>query len=799
MKITKDDKQIIDYWDSEKNSDKSPYDFSSGSTYKAWWKCPICNNSWQTTINHKYRGDKCPVCSGRKVVSGVNDLLSLFPDLAKEWDSELNDITPDKVYYKESKKHYWICPLGHKYSATLNHRINGTGCPICANKTVLVGFNDLQSRYPDIACDWNNEKNGKKTPINTVFGSGEKVFWKCHICGYEWKTSVSNRTFSKTGCPKCSAKKGGEKNSKNSVKNNNNLMVRFPNVALEWDYEKNYPEKPENVAPKSNKKYHWICSKCGWEYSSSPNTRTSGSGCPACANKVVYKGKNDLLTLFPEIANEWHPIKNGDLTPDEIVAGSNKEFWWKCSECGYEWKKSVSARTYGGRGCSICGIKKSADGHRKSSARNNNFKIKYPDIAAEWDNDKNGELKPEDFSCGSNFVASWICSFCHHKWESSIVSRTSSKSTCPNCSYVGTSFPQQAIFYYIKQIYDNTENRYLINNSEFDLFIPSINTAVEYDGVFYHKNSLKKDNDKDKICQDKEIILYRFRDFSLPDTDYARRITLKDGNIKSLNTAIKELLFNLGCNRINDVNVEKDQIQILSTYKREIEEKSLGKLFPNLLEEWAFNLNGALSPFTIKVSSNIKANWKCKVCGNVWQAQVSDRTRKDKSTGCPYCNNRRIVAGFNDLQTKHPDIAKEWHPTKNGDMLASMVAPKSNKAVWWLCSVCGGEWKASPSTRVGQGCGCPICAGKKVKIGYNDLATVRPDLAKEWNNDKNGDLTPQKITKGSNKKVWWKCVYGHEWQSTIHNRLSGKGCPECYKARKEKEQLCPGQLSFEIE
>ena len=68
----------------------------------------------------------------------------------------------------------------------------------------------------------------------------------------------------------------------------------------------------------------------------------------------------------------------------------------------------------------------------------------------------------------------------------------------------------------------------------------------------------------------------------------------------------------------------------------------------------------------------------------------------------------------------------------------------------------------------------------------NSLLFSNPQVASEWNYDKNGDLKPEHFTANSNKKVWWKCQNGHEWQATINNRSNGRGCPKCYKERKSK-------------
>ena len=122
-------------------------------------------------------------------------------------------------------------------------------------------------------------------------------------------------------------------------------------------------------------------------------------------------------------------------------------------------------------------------------------------------------------------------------------------------------------------------------------------------------------------------------------------------------------------------------------------------------------------------------------------------------------------------------LAAEWHPTKNGALTPEQVTVSSSKRVYWL-GKCGHEWQAAIRNR-NNGAGCPVCSGRQVLWGYNDLHTTNPLLAAEWHPTKNGDITSEKVTAGSNKVVWWKCKKGHEWQAKVNDRKNGNGCPVC--------------------
>ena len=151
--------------------------------------------------------------------------------------------------------------------------------------------------------------------------------------------------------------------------------------------------------------------------------------------------------------------------------------------------------------------------------------------------------------------------------------------------------------------------------------------------------------------------------------------------------------------------------------------------------------------------------WKCKL-GHTWQATVASRV--DQNIGCPYCSGRFAIVGETDLVTTHPEIAKEWHPTKNGMLTADNVKAGTNKKVWWICSL-GHEYEASPSARTDlkKHTGCPICAGKRVLTGFNDFQTKYPEIAEQWHPSLNGELKPTDVAPKSDKKVLWICSIGH--------------------------------------
>lgn len=206
-------------------------------------------------------------------------------------------------------------------------------------------------------------------------------------------------------------------------------------------------------------------------------------------------------------------------------------------------------------------------------------------------------------------------------------------------------------------------------------------------------------------------------------------------------------------------------------------ENDLATVYPELAAQWHPTRNGDLRPENVLYGSYKKVWWICEK-GHEWVASIVART--SSSHGCPVCSGKMVIEGHNDLRTAYPELAAQWHPTKNQWLTPEQVTPYSNKKAWWVCEK-GHEYQAIIASRTGAGSDCPYCTGKKVMVGFNDLATVDPELAKQWHPQMNGNLTPEMVTVGSHKKVWWICPDGHVWKAVVYSRAGKRqsGCPVC--------------------
>ena len=271
------------------------------------------------------------------------------PAQSAEWHKSRNGaLSPNDVTPGSHRKVWWQCDKGHSWEAPVYYvAISGSGCPYCRGLRAIPGETDLASQFPEVAKLWDAERNAPLTPQDVTPGSKAKVWWQCQNA-HRWQAAIFSITMNRSSCPYCSGLK--------AVSGETDLATLYPEVAAQWDFEKNPALDVRSISPFSHEKVWWQCDK-GHSWQAAPYSRTKkkGSGCPYCTGKKVLAGYNDLATLWPELAKEWDPLLNGDLTPADVSPGSNKKVWWRCS---YEhiWQTAVYARTrkHKGTGCPIC-------------------------------------------------------------------------------------------------------------------------------------------------------------------------------------------------------------------------------------------------------------------------------------------------------------------------------------------------------------------------------------------------------------------------------------------------------------
>lgn len=292
-------------------------------------------------------GKRCPRCM-RRLVDETNCLVTTHPELVKEWHFVKNgDKTPYNILSGHKEDVWWICPEGHEYEAKPYHRTSKsgqTGCPYCNGTNKLLYEDSLEYKSPLIAKEWHPTKNGDLKPSEVFNSSNKEVWWLCEN-GHEWQQRISTRTRESAiaECPCCRGLK---------LTLENCLATTHPEIAKRWHPTKNGDLTPYDIRRYSIKKVWWICDE-GHEH----ETRVcdKNDSCPICSSQILHND-NCLATVNPKLAMEWHPTKNGDLTPYDVMGFSLRAVWWLCPDCGHEWEAFISNRGNKGSGCPHCNL-----------------------------------------------------------------------------------------------------------------------------------------------------------------------------------------------------------------------------------------------------------------------------------------------------------------------------------------------------------------------------------------------------------------------------------------------------------
>lgn len=192
--------ELVSEW-SEKNLLLTPDGITFGSNKKVWWK-GTCGHEWQASVKARSNGEKCPICSGARVIAGINDLQTTHPEIASEWSEKNLPLKPDEVNAKSRKNVWWRCgKCGNEWKSVINARVKGTVCPVCAEREVLAGYNDLATTDNQLLSEWDYEQN-KLKPTEVSRTSAKRAWWKCRH-GHSWSMKINERTILNKGCRIC--------------------------------------------------------------------------------------------------------------------------------------------------------------------------------------------------------------------------------------------------------------------------------------------------------------------------------------------------------------------------------------------------------------------------------------------------------------------------------------------------------------------------------------------------------------------------------------------------------------------
>jgi len=285
--------------------------------------------------------DNCPYCSHREMLPGFNDLATTHPGQACELDPDATrGLTARTLFAGAKEKVSWTCDNGHTYPATPSNRAFAhSGCPVCLNRLIQPGINDLATLYPRLADEWHPDKNANYSLETIAPGSNDFVFWLCPQ-GHTFRNTVGNRTRG-ANCHQCTQ----------NAETRRSITVARPDLAAQWHPKENGLTRPSEVKIGSRINAFWLCPN-GHTYEQRPERRNAGYGCPICSGKRYERGVNDIATRYPRESSEWHSYLNGAVEPGDLVPG-NRTFWWKCKAAGHVREQNVPNRVKS-HGCPEC-------------------------------------------------------------------------------------------------------------------------------------------------------------------------------------------------------------------------------------------------------------------------------------------------------------------------------------------------------------------------------------------------------------------------------------------------------------
>jgi hypothetical protein len=342
---------ILTEWHPSRNLPTTPLEYTFGSHIKVWWKCSE-GHEWEASISSRTKTQKptgCPYCSGNKIQPGFNDLATTHPTLAAQWHPKANTLTTTEVTAGSNRKVWWQCSEGHEWQNTIvNRTAHKQGCPVCANKQVISGVNDIASTNPELLTTWDYTRN-TVSPEQVAAGADKKVWWQCEK-GHSWEAHLYSRKAGK-GCPTCQ--------NRPTLLTQHLYVAEEPALMKEWHHERNTNEglDPSKITCGSGVKVWWKCEK-GHEWEAVVYSRKYGKGCAKCSNRVskIEREITSFLeshnkTVIPNSRNVISPYELDMYLPEDKIAVEFNGLYWHTETQGkdkwYHHKKWSACKSKG--------------------------------------------------------------------------------------------------------------------------------------------------------------------------------------------------------------------------------------------------------------------------------------------------------------------------------------------------------------------------------------------------------------------------------------------------------------------
>ncbi|OFS45766.1 zinc-ribbon domain-containing protein [Streptococcus sp. HMSC072D03] len=737
----------------------------------------------------------------------MSDFITDFPALLKYWNFDSNIKLEIEKLAITSKKHVsWKCPncsyewkasVAKSYKQVLNHT---KICPVCDLGEVLVkGENAISDRFPNfleyINFHYENIESIQNEIENLTFTSKRLFHFKCPTCHVGWKdvantsrllTKKLNKKVVHAGC--------------NEYKHCVPFYKAYPNLGkiyLSGGYNELEFEKltlSDNVTiPRK-----WKCDKCKHFFDLSidkliSRIKRNGFYCTKCEATFDTAIKVNVKPLSYTDKHLLDQLVKNHIKKNMIDCLSNIVATWKCMKCNGEYECSVVKRHQ--EGCPYCSDKQMLKGY-------NTLQETHPYLEKFWD--KSNDKSISEYWHKSFDVLNWKCPCCNIQFQCSpveMISRTnlenSNFETCPkNCDWNKLVFNND-IFHNSPRLRKEWSKK---NNIPVHLALSHIDTKKYWwncsicQGEYLCSIPIRREViDSCPYCNDEqplkgyntisdihpELTSY----WSSKNTQKIDEITLSEAKNKKYIWLCDccNLEFNEKLSIVLDKfsNINNRELKKICPYcnkKIPKPEESLGYKKPFLKSEWLENINGDI--YNVFSNSNDIIEWICRKCHRNFKAKISNRAEDDKC--CPYCSNRILIKGINDLATTHPHLIKEW--SNLNDRQLSCLTNKSSYKAWWKCSVCSNTYQQVVSSKLISKTSCPYCRKTKVLKGFNDLATTHPWLIKEWSTLNDRDRDSSSIMCNSNYRAWWKCAEcSKEYRQSVKKKIlmNKSCCPYC--------------------
>ena len=808
-----------------RNAGKAGTDIRPSLHKKVWWLCPLCGHEYAMEPRRRTAApfSGCPPCSYRRAGANARvpqpgrSLAEVEPEIAATWHPEKNAMSASSVSANSGQRVWWLCPdagCEHEWQTAVANRTSGkrTGCPKCsaARRHQPAAGESLADLYPELAKEWHPTRNGSLSPDAVMPGSSTfSVWWLCPDCSHEWEATPNSRSRAGTGCSPCSYRKRMAR--RDTPRPGQSLADRFPELLLEWDSDRNDDLDPQQLKPGSDLKVWWTCQRRGHSWRTHIYQRTGSlrTGCPEC---VHMPGPGESFAdLNPAAALEWHPTRNGDHRPDQFKPSSVYRAWWKCRARGHVWQADVGKRN--GPSASAC-PKCTMWGTSATQIRLAH-ELAATGIAVDFDYPRipvagRRPVAADIVIPTAQIIIEYDGSQYHQTPLGAERDRRQSQALT-NAGWIVLRVRPAPL-----ERLDDLDIMLKNSPTVKDIAVTTLTKLRELGHPAPHHEKYLADPELwATAAADEATLNHRSRSLAVefPDIAAEWHPTKNNGRTPDSTTPGSKIDAWWLCRecghewrarpgrRTTEGKGCPQCARAESGARRRTAApgESMADLYPHVLRIFDKARNPGVDLYQLNPGATLKIWWLCPDCGREWS------TVTGRNTGCRACSAKRRGATQSTpnpgetLAELHPEIAKEWHPTRNGNLVPSAVKANSSKKVWWLCGPCGREWQRSPGLRVKEGSGCRGCAAKvagakrKTPGPGESLAELHPDLVSQWIVDKNGALTPDTVRPGSPEQVWWRCSEcGNEWRARIWARArKGHGCKKCASRQLSRTKRTP--------